>query len=215
MIDREAEDFNPGVPLPDTQQPWALGEVVYTQYSYDELLPEGHRVFAKVRGYAIRETDIARFVEARRLGAPLPDGGEVRRWRRPSRQDDRPLNIHIRKQCWVVIELDPGVDWQFEPGQPGVTTRIAYDDDNCDLVHVMTDGTQVRTRAPAEGECRLVYFVANSRRRDWHHQGFLCHVIRGGKRREDAIDPDIPNDGGRFPRKKRPGRKGRGKSSAS
>lgn len=208
MTDKGPEEFELGVPLPSTQQQWPLGEIVYTQYSYDELLPEGHRVFAKIRSYAMPERDIARFVEARRLGEPLPGGGKVRKWRRTSRQEDRPLNVYIGKPCWVVIELDPDIDWQFEPGQPGVTTKIPYGDDNCDLVHVMSDGTRVDSRAPAEGQCRLLYFVVQSRPRDWHHQGFLCHVIRGGKRREDPIDPDIPNDGGRFPRKKRPGRKG-------
>jgi hypothetical protein len=207
MTNKRPEEFGPGVPLPDTGEHWKLSEVVYTQYGYDERLPEGHRVFAKIRSYAVRESDIERFVEARRRREPIPGGGSVREWGRASRQKDRPLNIHIRKPCWVVIELDPNIDWQFEPDQPAVTTKIPYGDDNCDLVHVMTDGTRVHSRAPAEGKCRLIYFVVKSRPRDWHHQGFLCHVIRAGKRREDPIDPDIPNDGGRFPRKKRPGKK--------
>lgn len=206
MIDERPEEFEAGVPLPDTGEHWQLGEVVYTQYSYDERLPDGHRVFAKIRSYAVRTTDIEGFVEACRKRERLPAGGKVHKWRRTSQKSDRPLNIYVHKQCWVVIELDPDIDWQFEPNQRGVTTKVAQGQDNCDLMHVMSDGTVVPSVAPADGVCRLVYFVVQGRPKDWDYQGFLCHVARGGKRGEDTIDPDIPNDGGRFPGKDWPPR---------
>ncbi|HYD26327.1 nucleotide synthetase [Brevundimonas sp.] len=190
-----------GVPLPSTQQQWNLGEVVYTQYGYDETLPEGHRVFVKIRSYALPETDIGRFVDERIARAPLTDKGKLRRWTRKHQKDDRDSNIYVGQPCWVVIELDPDVDWQFAPDEPGITTKADYKQDNCDLVHVTTTGTRAESRAPANGTCKLIYFVVQSRPNDMDHQGFICNVIYGGKRRDDMIDPDIPNDGGRFPRK--------------
>lgn len=190
-----------GVPLPSTSGIWKLGEVVYTQYTYDEMMPPGHRVIAKIRSYAVPESDIAAFVDARLRRLPLTDTGKVRQWPGEDPVLDRSINIYVGGPCWVVIELDPNIDWHFEPNQPGITTKHDHGDNNCDLMHVMDHATRAGSLGPDDRDCRLIYFVVNKRPTRHDHQRFLCNVIHTNKRLEDPdqIDPDIPNDGGRFP----------------
>lgn len=203
MTDTATEGFpiGGGVELPSTQENWRLGEIVYTQYTYDEMMPPGHRVIAKIRSYAVPETDIAGFVQARLQRLPLPGTGKVRRWPRQDPRLDRSVNIYVGEPCWVVIELDPDVDWRFAPNQPGITTKRDHGDNNCDLMHVMDHATRPGSLGPNDTDCRLLYFVVQRRPSSHDHQSFLCNVVHGKKRLEDPdqIDPDIPNDGGRFP----------------
>lgn len=202
MTDRDTQAFPiGGVPLPTSPENWQLEEIVYTKYTYDELMPPGHRVIAKIRSYAVPETNIEQFVKARLRGDALPARGRVRPWPRKDPQDDRPTNIYIGRECWVVIELDRNVDWHFEPGQPGITTLRDHGNNNCDLMHVMDQMTRRDRLGPHDTDCRLIYFVVQRRPSDHDHQRFICNIIHGNKRLDDpdTVDPDIPNDGGRFP----------------
>lgn len=203
MTDRGTEEVPiGGVPLPNSSQgTWQLGEVVYTQYTYDELMPPGHRVIAKIRSYAVPETNVEEFARARLLGEPLPKIGKVRPWQRKDPKDDRRTNIYVSEPCWVMIELDRNVDWHFEPGQPGITTKRDHGTNNCDLMHVMEHVTRPDRLEPQDTDCRLIYFVVQRRPSDHDHQRFICNIIHGRKRLDDpdSVDPDIPNDGGRFP----------------
>ena len=197
----ETSQATSGVPLPNRNgQGLAPEEIVYALYTYDRTQPEGRRVSALKRGYVVRSTDVKRFAQARIDRDDLPAHVQTRRPAPTDRKPDRPLNIYVGKPCWVVIELDRDADWQFEPGQPGITTATSHDDDNCDLMHVMSDGTPAGSVAPAAGVCRLIYFRVQ-KRKDIEHQRFHCHIIHGRGRLDDpdAVDPDIPNDGGRFP----------------
>jgi hypothetical protein len=178
------------------------GEIVYARYTYKRTRPKGRRASATKRSYVVRPPDIAAFVAARIDGLDLPPHIQTRHPAPGDRIEDQWYHIYVGRPCWVVIELDPNVNWQFEPGQPGITIERGHEDDNCDLEHVMSDGTLAGPVAPATGVCRLIYFRVQ-RRDDVQHQHFHCNIIHGRKRLDDPdqIDPDIPNDGGRFPRK--------------
>lgn len=187
------------IPLPDTGTDWDLGEIVYTHYSYDETAPVGRRVLPTPRSYAVKERDIKRFIQQRIKRLPLPQG-QTLGWRSDDPEPDRPINIYVTDPCWVVIQLDSNVDWQFEPGQPGITAQGDYGHENCDLKHVTMSGVLAGSVAPADEPCRLIYFAVPQRlRKEWDHQKFRCHIVRRNKRLDDPVDPDIPNDGGRFP----------------
>ena len=190
-----------GVPLPNRNgQGLAPEEIVYALYTYDEGQPAGRRVSALKRSYVVRSTDVEAFVQSRIDGEGLPAHVQTRRPAPGDRKPDRPLNIYVGRPCWVVIELDREINWQFEPGQPGITTASSQNDDNCDLMHVMSDGASAGPVAPSAGVCRLIYFRVQ-KRKAIEHQGFHCHIVHGRARLDDpdAFDPDIPNDGGRFP----------------
>ncbi|MDI6623085.1 MAG: hypothetical protein QME55_00005 [Brevundimonas sp.] len=198
----KADGHSIGVPLPDLHGDGEKPrEIVYARYTYDGSKSEGERVIVTTRGHVPWTRNIARFVQDRidRKGLFIP-----RRMRLHNRskdpKPDRRLNVYVGDPCWVVIELDHNIPWHFESGQPGITVEPGHDDDNCDLVHVMPDGTHVRRAAPAQGTCRLLFFRVQ-RRCGYEHQRLYCHIIHRNKRLEDPdqVDPDIPNDGGKFP----------------
>lgn len=180
----------------------APGEIVYTHYTYKRTNPKGRRASATKRSYVVRPPAIAAFVDARIKGRDLPLHIQTRHPDPDDRIKDQWYHIYVGQPCWVVIELDREIDWQFAPGQPGITVEPGHNDDNCDLEHVMSDGTLAGPVAPATGVCRLIYFRVQ-RRDDIQHQQFHCNILHGRKRQDgpDMIDPDIPNDGGRFPKK--------------
>lgn len=205
MTDRtETAEHTVGVPLPNTMgQGEAPREIVYARYNYKKTNPARRRVVVDKRSYVVPLTaneTIETFLQARVDHLPLPQHGRTRQRRSGDPKPDRPVNIYVGDPCWVVIELNHKVDWRFEPGQPGVTVEDGHGDDNCDLGHVMADGTLAGPVAPASGVCQLVYFRVQ-RRDEIEHQRLYCHIVHENKRLEDPdqVDPDIPNDGGRFP----------------
>ncbi|WP_396594126.1 nucleotide synthetase [Brevundimonas sp. R86498] len=197
----ELEQEDTDLPLPErTGQGFQPEEIVYALYRYDSTKPEGRRVSAARRGFVVEDTDIASFVDARVARLPLPEHVHTRRPHPRDPKPDRPLNIYVGRPCWVVIQLDSDVEWYFAPKQPGITTRADYGDANCDLEHVMPNGDRAGPLGPTTIGCRLIYFRVQ-RRGDRQHQRFRCHIALESKRLidPDAVDPDIPNDGGRFP----------------
>jgi len=201
MTDRtEPEKARRGVPLPDTggqgEQP---REIVYARYKYDPGRPTGRRVFGAKLSYVVRDTDVAAFVKSRLDGRPLPRHVQTRQPHAHDTERERQVNIYVGKPCWVVIELE-GAGWHFEAGRPGITVETGHRENNCDLEHVMPDGTLAGPAGPDGPGCRLIYFRVQERD-DYERQKFYLHIIRGDKRLDDPdqVDPDIPNDGGKFP----------------
>lgn len=188
------------IPLP-VRAGSPLNEIVYTQYSYDDTKPKGQKVIITTRSFVVRDTPVDRFVQSRLNSLPMPAHVQTRVWNPEDPIEDRPINIYVGNLCWVVIELDRKIDWHFEPNKPGITTKSDYSDDNCDLVHVMQNGAMAGASGPSDDTCRLIYFVVQRRLIKMEHQGFRCHIIHGKTRLDDPdqVDPDIPNDGGRFP----------------
>lgn len=201
MTDTEVDigDF----PLPATMRAgWKPEEIVYARYTFDPVDPKG-TLKGDPTGYVICGMDVETFVRARLAGGPLPNSAITLPQTPPTDTTVRAIDIYIRKPCHVVIELDPKLDWQFKIGQPGLTAEDDNHDDNGDVRHVMSDGRILKSAGPDSDGCRIIYFGVN-RRCTSEHQKFFCHIDFGSRFALlpdpfPLVDPDIPNDGGKFP----------------
>lgn len=179
---------------------WKPFEIVYARYTRDPGDPKAE-VIALPGSYVICRTDIEAFVRGRLKNEPLP--GYICRRRRdkkdPCTTPARSIDIYVGCASYVVIELDAALPWQFRKGHPGITTEIDQGESNGRLFHVMPDGRVLDEAGPDGDGCRVIYFEMNERD-PYEHQKFICH-IDFGKSLSDPImvDPDIPNDGGKFP----------------
>ncbi|KQZ06143.1 hypothetical protein ASD21_00425 [Caulobacter sp. Root1455] len=128
-----------------------------------------------------------------------------------------PFDIDVREQCWVVVELDSKIHgWQFAKHERGATTK-GESDRNCYLRHVYAKGVEAPgERIPRDG-CRVLYFGVVARdvfdpKKDPNpgseafnfHTEFLMEEndpngVKIKKRLNVIFDPDVKNDGGKFP----------------
>lgn len=191
-----AGQTDPEFHLPSDPPGWTAFEIIYTFYTRDSA----GNVISKPGSYVVCRKTIAEFIKDVCAGGPLPPSCYVRHKHKQDPAIERPIDIYVGCKSYVVIELDRGLDWRFKKGRPGVTTKEDYGDDNWGLRHVMPDGAEYGNEGPKADDCRIVYFAMNERRKEYERQHFRLHVV-SGKGREDPvqIDPDIPNDGGKFP----------------
>lgn len=121
-----------------------------------------------------------------------------------------PLDLHgIKDQCWVLIRLDPAVNWQFTVGEKPCTLK---DEDlkgsNISLRHVFAGDSTVHDGEVALDGCRTIFFgvVQRAKRTSSSTAGpascfvnlnveFLQSDSDGPKRLQIIVDPDVPNDG--------------------
>lgn len=179
---------------------WNPTEILYTRYTYNPADP-ARTVFGHPGSYVICRTDIEAFVKER-LSQPLPEHVHTRK---RAKEDIhtvpvKPADIYVGCPCYVVIELDPALDWQFRKGVPGIEILGPHDKDNAELRHVMPNGDIVGPQGPTRDGCRMLYFKATARR-EYEHQTLSCVFENNvkGMFEPDQVDPDIPNDGGKFP----------------
>lgn len=173
-------------------------EIVYTRYTIDRTKPEGEQVVPELGSQVVRGMTIEEFIDWRVHGR-LPPADDVYHQASDDSAEARPINIYVSDQCWVVIELDDKEKWQFRPGAPGITTRDDHKDDNWGLMHLMPLGKFADGEGSTGDGCRLIWFGVNARCKN-EHQRFICNVDRlPAGLRDDPIEPDIPNDGGKFP----------------
>jgi hypothetical protein len=123
-----------------------------------------------------------------------------------------PLDIDVKKQCWVVVQLSGKIDnWQFMKGDLGCTTKSPGNDRNIKLRHIYNDkidpigdvGGIVR-----DEKCKILCFGVRRRGRlnstDPQNPGrdaFNFHIEflpeKGDdkkKRLKVIFDPDVKND---------------------
>lgn len=189
------------VPLPTAMRDgWAPYEIVYTLYTFNPATPGGQSVRPKVSSHVFTHTDIKSFISDRLAGRPLPAPAMIREHNDSDTGPRKDINIYVGRPCYVVVELDGKRQWQFTAGRPAITAHADYEDDNGALVHVMPNGDFLGPSGPNGDGCKLAYFGVNARC-GFEHQGFTFHLDfgRSGLRDPDQIDPDIPNDGGKFP----------------
>ncbi len=190
--------------LPQQMRPgWKAYEIVYTRYTCDPADPKG-TLKGSAASYVTNPTDIEAFVRDRQAGAALPPPYMNRKragedgWTEQARE----IDIYVGRPCYVVIELDAGPGWQFKVGEPAITTFDDHFDDNGALRHLMPGGRILDHRGPDGEGCRIAFFGVN-RRYMFEHQKFLCHIDFAKSLTQDpdpvTVDPDIPNDGGKFP----------------
>lgn len=193
----ELRGVRAGVPLPNIgnegRQP---EEIIYARYTYVANRPAGRRIRGERLSYVVRGVDVMGFVKGR-LEGRLPPHVQTRQPPATATARQREINVYVGKPCWVVIELHEGAKMHFAPGQPGITVEDGHGDDNCNLTHIAPDGTPTDLAGP---DCRMLFFRVQ-RREDYERQKFHLHIVRDGRHLDDPdqVDPDIPNDGGKFP----------------
>lgn len=116
------------------------------------------------------------------------------------------------EQGFVVLQLDPCINWCFTRGEWGVTTKDFYSDDNFGVQFVDIDGVRSdgSLRAPLQRPSRILYFAFARRTHDTK-QSFNFHIEffwDGEVMNPDGttsmkehkipmiFDPDIPSAGG-------------------
>lgn len=197
--DHEAASL--GEPLPTTMRAgWCPDEIVYTLYTFNPATPGGKHVRPKVSSHVFTGVDIKTFIRDRIAGRPLPTPVMIREHNSEDTGSKKDINIYVGRPCYVVVELEGGRQWQFTAHRPAITAHADYQDDNGALEHVMPNGDFAGPSGPTGDNCRLAFFGVNARCK-YEHQGFTFHLDfgRSGLRDPDQIDPDIPNDGGKFP----------------
>lgn len=183
-------------PLPD---PWERKEIIYTRYTVNE--DEGLR--GDPRSYVIEGTDIDAFVKARAGNEPLPTWTHILEKNPKDPTTVRPIDIYVRRPCYVVIELDRNLSWQFAERKPGIVQKSNAGSMDNDLHHVLSDGQIVGPDKPGKAGCRILFFSVRTRGggRDFEYVGFVCNIENYPKMpfEDPLVDPDIPNNGGKFP----------------
>lgn len=195
------EAVSPEEPLPTAmREGWSSDEIVYTLYTFNPATPGGKHVWPKISSHVFTRIDIETFISDRLAGRPLPTPTMIREHNPADTGSKKDINIYVGLPCYVVVELEGGRQWQFTAHRPAITAHADYQDDNGALEHVMPNGDLAGPTGPSGDDCRLAYFGVNARCR-YEHQSFTLHLDfgRSGRRDPDQIDPDIPNDGGKFP----------------
>lgn len=191
----------PEEPLPTRMRDgWIPYEIVYTLYTFDPATPGGRNVRPKLSSHVFTHLDIKTFIGDRVAGRPLPQPTMIRERNASDPTPSKDVNIYVGRPCFVVVELEGGRQWQFTADRPAITAHADYQDDNGALEHVMPNGDLAGPSGPKGDGCRLAFFGVNARCR-FEHQTFTFHLDfdRAGLRYPNQIDPDIPNDGGKFP----------------
>ncbi|UAL08695.1 nucleotide synthetase [Caulobacter segnis] len=119
-----------------------------------------------------------------------------------------PFDIKVDRPCWVVVELDAKIaNWQFAKGERGATTK-AESDRNCYLRHVYDDGAQPAGERAPRDRCRVLYFGVVARDAGGtslagdlfnFHTEFRMEENGVEKRLNVIFDPDVKNEGTKFP----------------
>lgn len=183
---------------------WEAIEILYTRYQRDPNDPRraiaapGSGVYCPGEDH---KAGLRKFLDELKTGAKLPLPVCIRKrhchdtWMHPV----SPVDIYIGVPSYIVIELDESTGWQFMKNHPGITMQADHRHDNFNLGHVMPSGPDAGPNGPTGDGCRILYFSANQRPK-FVHQQFHCHIDFGALIADpESVDPDIPNDGGKFP----------------
>lgn len=174
---------------------WAPYEIVYTRYTRNKA----GDIVTHPGSYVVCKKTIEQFIKELLNGEQMAPACYTRKRHADDKEPGTPQDIYVGCASYVVIELDPRLDWHFENGRPGVTTKEDYGTSNRDLRHVMANGTVLGSDGPEGNDCRIVYFAVTERDKV-QRQHFHLHVVSEKQHKDPVqIDPDIPNDGGKFP----------------
>lgn len=117
-----------------------------------------------------------------------------------------PYDIQVKRRTWLILELDPNINWEFTPGRPGVTAKQSgFNNENYGLTFVKKGANPMNAGDPAPEDCRVLFFAVAGR-----HNPYMGKIERGfnfeidffqststGERRLPLIfDPNVPNGGG-------------------
>ncbi|PZQ59943.1 MAG: hypothetical protein DI570_15285 [Phenylobacterium zucineum] len=118
-----------------------------------------------------------------------------------------PLDMKVSKQGWLLIQLDPKINWQFTKGELPCTLKVQdIRGRNVMLRHLDSKGNPFEG-AVAFDDCRTIFFgvVQRDKPGTGDGSGVSCHVnlnveflqIVSGQPSslKIIIDPDVPNEG--------------------
>jgi hypothetical protein len=110
-----------------------------------------------------------------------------------------PWDLQVDDQCYVVVDLDPKIDWQFTKQMDAVTTKEPFGNRNSNLRHINQSGIAISNAMRSVENCRIVCFEVVQR--DFQEsEGFNFHVEIFNRAANESIeiifDPDISNNGG-------------------
>lgn len=194
-----------GVHLPLVmEESWKAIEIIYTRYTRDPADPA--KVISSPGSYVVcpkgdPETALRDFLDSRLNDEPLPPPICTRKkhCKDPLKTKPLPIDIYLGVPSYVVIELDKATGWTFRKNHPGITAAGNYGTANGALRHVRRNAPHDGPNGPISDDCRILYFSA-TQREEFEHQQFHCHIDFGAFVADPvAVDPDIPNDGGKFP----------------
>lgn len=202
-----SEPLRPGVgaPLAPTMAAgWEAIEIIYARYTRDPTDPK--RVICDPGSYVVcpganPTAGLRAFLKSRLNDAPLPPPVCTRKKHCKDPRKDKPkaIDIYVGVPSYVVIELDKSTGWTFVKNRPGITAAADYGQANGALRHVRRNAPDDGPDGPTGDDCRIIYFSA-TQRKEFEHQQFHCHIdFRGFVADPETVDPDIPNDGGKFP----------------
>jgi len=147
--------------------------------------------------HATDADDMGRYA-AGKIGTPVGGRGVV-----PS-----PLDMSIRYQGWLLIQLDPAINWQFTKGEVPCTLKEQdLTGRNIKLRHVYDDGRWSNGPVVAD-DCRTIFMGVVKRAKPTGpgeppeascfinlNVEFLQEVNGRPTRLKIIIDPDVPNEG--------------------
>jgi hypothetical protein len=174
----------------DTPSGWAALEIAFYKMTFSA---DGGLEFTFMKDSGVVENgDIAGFIAGLLAGKIVGLKNLI--------YFDNAPNIFVRKACYVVLQLDPGLNCRFMSAMPGFMTDENLADHYFGLVHVGDDGSQTPGKAPPEGKpCHIAYFgVDTSPAEQGRVDPFNLYAefdIRGGQTLPVILDPDIKNDG--------------------
>jgi len=193
---------NNQVPIPttDVAPDWKADELVYSKIQYrtpgDKL-----EFFLSPSSYTIDGDNLFGLITELLNHNPNLPPGHDKSWGKPGEPKKRtPLDIQVKRYCWVVLELDRKAKWKFPKAGPGLTTKQDYGDTNINLRYVNDTG---KTSPNPLDDCRIVYFAAVKRAAGAVQQfnfNLEMEQVADGQpvTLEIMIDPDIPNGNGAF-----------------
>lgn len=127
---------------------------------------------------------------------------------------DTPFDINPSEMCFLVMELDPLMNWEFTPGSLGVTTKHIEPKDEDSYLCYVTKDKVVKPTDPEYSQgipknCRVIYWSIHKRK---YHLGkisrgfnFYVDFLQNSKSPDGTItehrmptifDPNVPNTGG-------------------
>ncbi|HEY1629953.1 MAG TPA: nucleotide synthetase [Rhizomicrobium sp.] len=174
----------------DTPSGWEAEEIVY--YKLGVTLSGGLQ-FVYLPGSGVAKGgDIDAFIVGLLAGKP-PGAIPF------ARLGDAP-NLIIRKSCYVVLQLDPSLNWQYLSDEPGLMTVEDLPGRYFDLTQVAMDGKETEGEAPPAGAvCQIAYFGALAQASEQGRidpYNLYVELTTDPKQTIPIIvDPDIKNDG--------------------
>jgi len=174
----------------DTPSGWEAEEIVYYKMTFSA---DGGLEFTFTKDSGVVENgDITAFIAGLMAGKI---SGLT-----PLIYFDNAPNIYVRKSCYVVLQLDPSLNWRYMSAMPGLMTDQSLPDHYFDLIYVADDGSTTTGQAPPAGTpCHIAYFgVKTSSAEQGRVDPFNLYTdfdIRKGQILPIILDPDIKNDG--------------------